>query len=106
MDGYVRLNTDENGKVIDIWDEWYKDRELELYMNSCGIDCYLQDYSFNPNSLILITFNHKSEITYSYMYGKEYDDWLEIENELVLIENYNYQDIEERDEELERVCME
>jgi hypothetical protein len=89
MDGYLRVQTDEDGKIVEIWDYWYKDEELELYMDSCGVDCYLEDYTFTPNSLILITFEYKSEITESYMYGREYDEWLEIVDEIVLIENYN-----------------
>ena len=28
MDGYIRVNTDDKGKIIDIWDEWYRDPEL------------------------------------------------------------------------------
>ena len=70
-----------------------KDRELKRYMWDCGIDCYLGDYTFTPNRVILITFEHKSEITYSYMNGKEYNDWLEIKDEMVLIENYNHEDL-------------
>ncbi len=93
MDGYLRVQTDEDGKIVEIWDYWYKDEELELYMDSCGVDCYLEDYTFTPNSLILITFEYKSEITESYLYGREYDDWLEIVDEIVLIENYNYEDM-------------
>ena len=93
MDGYLRVQTDEDGKIVEIWDYWYKDEELELYMDSCGVDCYLDNYTFTPNSLILITFQHKFEITESYLYGKEYDDWLEIVDEIVLIENYNYEDL-------------
>lgn len=106
MDGYIRANTDDKGKIIDIWDGWYRDSELGSYIGDCGIDYYLQDYTFTPNSLILIIFNHKSEVTYSYIDGAEYDDWLDIENEIVLIENYNWEDIEERDEELETVLTE
>lgn len=106
MDGYIRANTDENGKIIDIWDEWYRDSELGSYIGDCGVDGYLYDYTFTPNSLILITFNYKSEVTYSYMNGEEYNDWLEIENEIVLIENYKWEDIEERNEEMESVLAE
>jgi hypothetical protein len=51
MDGYLRVQTDEDGKIVEIWDYWYKDEELELYMDSCGVDCYLEDYTFTPNSL-------------------------------------------------------
>lgn len=101
MDGYIRANTDENGKIIGIWDEWYQNRELDLYMGSCGVDCYLEDYTFKPNSLILITFTYESEATYSYMNGKEYNDWLEIVDEIVLIENYNHEDIEDVEENIE-----
>ena len=104
MDGYIRVNTDDKGKIIDIWDEWYKDRELKSYMWDCGIDCYLDDYTFTPNSLILITFEHKSEITYSYMNGKEYNDWLEIKDEMVLIENYNHEDL--YDDKCDLGCIE
>jgi len=89
MDGYLRVQTDKDGKIVEIWDYWYKDEELEFYMDSCGVDCYLEDYTFTPNSLILITFEYKAEITESYMYGREYDEWLEIVDEIVLIENYN-----------------
>lgn len=95
MDGYIRVNTDDKGKIIDIWDEWYRNPDLGDYMGDCGIDCYFQDYTLKPNSLILITFNYKSEVTESYMYGKEYDEWIEVEHEIVLIEDYNYEDIEE-----------
>ena len=93
MDGYLRVQTDEDGKIVEIWDYWYKDEELELYMDSCGVDCYLEDYTFTPNSLILITFEYKSEITESYMHGREYDEWLEIVDEIVLIENYNHENL-------------
>lgn len=93
MDGYLRIQTDGDGRIVEIWDYWYKDEELELYMDSCGVDCYLDNYTFTPNSLLLITFQHKSEITESYLYGKEYDDWLEIVDEIILIENYNYEDL-------------
>ena len=93
MDGYLRVQTNEDGKIVEIWDYWYKDEELELYMDSCGVDCYLEDYTFTPNSLILITFEYKSEITESYMHGREYDEWLEIVDEIVLIENYNHENL-------------
>lgn len=103
MDGYIRANTNENGKIIDIWDEWYKDSEIEQYIGDCGYDGYLADYNFTPNSLLLIIFNHKSEITYSYMDGEEYNDWLEIEDEIVLIENYNWEDVQDYIEEMEEL---
>ena len=38
MDGYLRVQTDEDGKIVEIWDYWYKDEELELYMDSCGVN--------------------------------------------------------------------
>lgn len=93
MDGYIRANTDDKGKIIDIWDEWYRNSDLRDYMSDCGVVCYFQDYTFSPNSLILITFNYKTEITESYMYGRDVEEWLEIKNEIVLIENYNHEDL-------------
>jgi len=106
MDGYIRVNTDDKGKIIDIWDEWYRDPDLGDYMGDCGIDCYFQDYTFTPNSLVLLIFKFITEVTESYMYGREYDEWIEIEHEIVLIEDYDYEDIEERDEFLESIFME
>lgn len=108
MDGYVRFNTDENGKILDIWDEWYKDERTEDYVAGYGLEDYLREYNFTPNSLVLVTFKLESEINYSYMDGQDYSDWLEVENEIVLIEDYNFEDIEdieERDEETEQVFM-
>lgn len=105
MDGYVRLNTDENGKIIDIWDEWYKDERTQDYILECGLEDYLKEYNFTPNSLLLVTFNLECETTYCFMDGVEYEDWLEIKNEIVLIEDYSFEDIEEKDEEEEQVFM-
>ena len=64
-------------------------------MNDCGIDCYFQDYTLKPNSLILITFNYKSELRNPICMVRNTTRWIEVEHEIVLIEDYNYEDIEE-----------
>lgn len=101
MDGYVRLNTDENGKVIDIWDTWYKDPKTEDYIDGVGIGDYLGDCTLTPNSLLLLTFKVETTTRYSYFDGYEYEDEFIIENQIVLIENYDWEDIEDIEERID-----
>ena len=94
MDGYARLNTDENGKVLDVWDMWFKNSKIEDYINEVGIEYHLDDYNLIPNSLLLITFIVKTSFDYiNYIDGFEYFDEFIIKDEIVLIKNYNLEDM-------------
>ena len=101
MDGYVRIYTDEEGKFVDCEDYWGRTEDIECEIADC-INSYLRDYLFHPNSLILLTLNLKTRRSYNY-YSRccKYDTNIEIKNEIVLVENYEPQTIEDRIEENE-----
>ena len=86
IDGYVKVITNEEGKISYLDELWTPTFEMECYVGDC-FESLFEGFTFHPNSLMLITFNIKC-IKSDTIWGIEYEDELNIINDIVLVDDY------------------